>query len=253
MYKYILHTNKKRKEETMTDKTSTQTKALNLYNKLALIGEPVKIMKKTKKGYNYTYVPEEELLAGIQSGMEKYNVSLIPSIVPGSTKHTTRDYSKTKFSKDGKSYEERVNEIVVEGELCFTWVNNDNPSETIECPWYFIGQQSDSSQAFGSGLTYASRYFKLQYFQVATSNDPDALVAKKKEREMQEELEIVKDILGKIDELCVSYTEQHKDKRDDLIAIIQKHHTSANYKTIKSVKIASDVLTELKKYTEENK
>ncbi len=54
---------------------------LNIYQKLAKIGEPVKVLKKSKKGFNYTYTPEEEILAGIQGRMDEYHVSLISLIL----------------------------------------------------------------------------------------------------------------------------------------------------------------------------
>ena len=44
-----------------------------------------------------------------------------------------------------------------------------------------VGQQSDASQEFGSGLTYSSRYFLFKYFSIATSDaDPDTLLKKQR-------------------------------------------------------------------------
>jgi len=231
----------------------TQTKPLNLMEKLALIGKPIKVMKKSKSGFNYTYVPEEELLAGIQDGMEKYRVALIPTIVPQSTATMPRDTVKTKFSKTGGSYEEKVNEMVVAGEMMFTWVDIDNPEDRIEVPWYFVGQQGDASQAFGSALTYAARYFKLQYFQVATSNDPDAIVAKKKEFAAQEDKQITSDIIEEIDRVSREFMEANPDRKDDLYEVIKKNNIiggkpSLNFKKITAPEPAASLLTEINKF-----
>lgn len=230
-----------------------ETEKLNLMQKLALIGKPIKIMKKSKSGYNYTYVPEEELLAGIQDGMEKYQVSLIPSIVPNTSNVVFRDTAKTKTARNGTIYEEKVNENIVYGEMMFTWIDNENPTDRLDVPWFFIGQQGDSSQAYGSALTYAARYFKLQYFQVATANDPDAIVAKKKELAEQEEKQITSDIISEIDRTIKDFLKENENKRDDIGAIVSKHvivggKPSINYNKITSSVTAANLLSDIKNY-----
>jgi hypothetical protein len=48
--------------------------------------------------------------------------------------------------------------------------------ETIEVPWLLYGEQEgDIAKAFGSGLTYAERYFIMKFFNQPTDYlDPDA-------------------------------------------------------------------------------
>ncbi len=78
-------------------------------------------------------------------------------------------YQKTKGGK-----QETVNEILVQSDLLFEWVNDECPDEKIVVPWAMVGQQADASQSFGSGLTYVYRYFLLKYFGVSTvEDDPD--------------------------------------------------------------------------------
>ena len=148
---------------------------LNIYQKLAKIRKQVEVIQKNKRGYGYTYVSEEEILAKITVFMDKYHLSLVPGIVGGTTKVEPYPYKKTKTTKGGEIYEENVNEVLVSADMTWTWVNNDNPEEKVVVGWTLVGQQSDASQAFGSGLTYSDRYFLLKYFNVATTDDdPDA-------------------------------------------------------------------------------
>ena len=152
---------------------------LNIYQKLAKIREMVEVMQRNSKAYSYNYVSDTDLLAKISVGMKEHHVSLIPQIVPGTTVVDKYEYTKTKSGKT-----EPVYEILTKAEMLFTWVNDDNPEEKIEIPWVLVGQQSDGSQAFGSGLTYSYRYFLLKYFGVATPNDdPDNWRSKQKAAE----------------------------------------------------------------------
>lgn len=69
-----------------------------------------------------------------------------------------------------------------------------------------VGQQGDASQAFGSGLTYANRYFMLKFFQIATpDDDPDNWRSKKEEAEQEAEMAIVRPIITKIDDHVKTY------------------------------------------------
>ena len=55
-------------------------KNLNIYQKLAKIRKQVEVIQKNKAGYGYKYVSEDEILARISTFMDKYSLSLIPSI-----------------------------------------------------------------------------------------------------------------------------------------------------------------------------
>ena len=68
---------------------------LNLYQKLAKIRKQVEVVQKNKSGYGYKYVTDDELLAKITVGMDKYGVSLVPNIVPGTLKVEPYTYKKT--------------------------------------------------------------------------------------------------------------------------------------------------------------
>lgn len=135
---------------------------LNLQQKLSKIRKMTEVIQKNRKGFNYKYTSIDEILARVTAGMNKYNVSLIPSIVPGSESVEPYTYCKTKFTKDGQQYEEKNNEFTAKAGIVYTWVNDDDPTDRIDVPWFIAGSQADPAQAVGSGLTYGLRQFLIQ-------------------------------------------------------------------------------------------
>lgn len=222
---------------------------LNLYQKLAKIRKQVEILKKDTKAYGYNYTKEESILAKITVFMEKYHLSLIPGIVPGTTEVSPFCYKKTKSTKNGEIYEENVNEVLVSADTTWTWVNNDNPEERIVVPWAMVGQQTDASQSFGSGLTYSSRYFLLKYFNISTSDDdPDRFRSKQKQAEAEEEKAITAELIDSIDKLITGYLTQNPAKKDDIKKLVSKYVKNGNYFEIKESALAGKLLSELTEY-----
>ena len=225
---------------------------MNIYEKLAKIRTPVAVIKKNRKGYGYTYVDEEEILAKITGLMSKLGVSLIPNIVPNSTIVEPYHYTKTKPLKDGKIYEEHVNEVMVHGDMEWIWVNNEDPNDRIIVPWAFVGSQSDASQGFGSALTYASRYFLLKYFNVATSDDdPDNWRKKQREAEDAEDMMIAEQIINTVHEMVTDHLAKNPKDRDKIIATTKKYakengKASANYYAITKSETATELLDAIK-------
>lgn len=204
-------------------------------------------MQRTKSGYGYKYVPEEEILAKISVFMDKYELSLIPGIVGNTTAVVPYHYIKTKSTKDGKIYEEQCNEVLVNADTTWTWVNNENPEERIEVGWALVGQQADASQAFGSGLTYAGRYFLLKYFNVATPNDdPDNFRSKQKQAELEEQKMLSDEIITTADTLIRAYLSEHPDKTEDVKAFANKYVKGGNYKAIKEAALAAKFLSDFR-------
>lgn len=205
---------------------------LNLVQKLAKIREMVEVLRKNKSGYNYKYVTEDEILARVAAGMKKYGVSLTPSVVPGTLVVSPYHYVKTKNTKSGDQLKEDVNEILVQAEASFTWTDNDKPSEKIVVPWAIVGQQSDASQALGSALTYANRYFMLKFFQVATpDDDPDNWKDKKEEAEHEAELVVTRQIITKIDAHVRGYLDANDntdEARKTLTELVKKYVRNGN-------------------------
>lgn len=154
----------------------------SLDEKLQVIKSEVDIMKKNKDGYGYSYVDEESILLKINSHMIKLGIKLTPQLVPG-TLHTEVVKYVDKKKND-------VTDILVTSEMEFIW-KDITTGETIKVPWGLVGQQSDGSQAFGSGLTYSNRYFLLKYFNISTSqDDPDELRKRIKQEEEQKKMTV---------------------------------------------------------------
>lgn len=219
---------------------------LNIYQKLARIRKQVEIMKKDTKAYGYNYTKEESILAKITVFMDKYNLSLIPSIVPGTTVVSPYSYKKTKTTNKGDVYEENVNEVLVQADTTWTWINNDNPEEFITVCWAMVGQQSDASQSFGSGLTYSSRYFLLKYFNISTSNDdPDHFRTKQREAEEAERRVVLEQIINEVDRAINEFIDANPKKTDAVKAIATKYVKNGDYFSIKEPELAGKLLQEV--------
>ena len=190
---------------------------MNLVQKLAKIRAISDVVSKEKRGYNYTYADITTILAKITAGMKKYGVSLIPQIVPGTSHVEQNVVTNTKFDKTGKAYDNTTTEMLVTADMVFRWINDENPDELIEVPWFVTGSQSDPSQAFGSGLTYCTRYFLCNYFQIAQSDsDVDAYRSKQKEAEESEDKAIAEEIIAQFDEKLKTFLADNPDKADEV-------------------------------------
>lgn len=215
---------------------------LNLYQKLAKIRKQVEVVQKNKSGYGYKYVTDDELLAKITVGMDKYGVSLVPNIVPGTLKVEPYTYKKTKRDKSG-SYEETVNEFTAVCDMSYVWVNNDNPEETVTVSWSMVGQQSDASQCLGSGLTYSMRYFLLKYFNVATpDDDPDNWRSKQKATEAAEDKALAEQIINTLDGKVKVFLAENSNRAEEVKKMMSKYVKGGNYFAITESALASKVL-----------
>lgn len=221
---------------------------LNLYQKLAKIRGIADVVSKDKKGYGYTYSDITEILAKVTAGMKKYNVSLVPSIVPGTASVRQNVVVNTKVDKTGKVYDNTNTEMLVTADMLFVWVNDDNPEEQISVPWFVTGAQSDPSQAFGSGLTYTTRYFLTDYFQIAQrDNDVDAYRSKQKEAEAAEERSIAEEIINQFDVLLRKFLADNEDRKDEVVKFLSKFAKNGNYKLIKEPSLAAKLLEDFQK------
>ncbi len=196
---------------------------MNLAQKLSAIRKMVAAVKKSASGYNYTYSPEDEVLAAVTAGMNKYGVDLHISIDP-SIEVMTIEYDKTKRLKNGETQTETVHEWGLKGFFYYKWINIDNPEDFRDGTWFLGGQQQDLSQAFGSAMTYCTRYFYLKYFQIATTkDDPDNYRSKQKLAEDRENSETAKAIITALHAIVTEFIEKNPDKREDLLKIIPKY------------------------------
>lgn len=240
----------------MYQKSSPNPSQLNIYQKLAKIRKPAEVIRKNKAGYGYRYVSEDAILALITGGMNKLNVSLIPRILPGTSSITPHIYEKHKYDKNTKQLiSETVCDYLFKADMEWMWVNNDQPDDRIIVPWTVVGQQSDASQAFGSGLTYSSRYFMLKYFNIATSeDDPDSWRAKQREAEEAEQMQIARAIIDEVNLQVNQHLAKNESDRAAISQIIRKHarddknRPSSNYYLIVKPDIARSLMKELQAF-----
>lgn len=219
----------------------------NIYQKLARIRKHVEVLQKDKKGYGYKYVSDEAILSKITTLMDKYNLSLIPSILDRSMAVEPYHYTKTKTTKEGEPYEEHANEVLVHADMTYTWVNNLDPEERIVIPWSLVGQQADASQSFGSGLTYSMRYFLLKFFNVATPElDPDAFRTKQKTTAMEEDRMVAKEVIDIVDTEVKAFMANNPDKTEEIKAFFTKYVKGGNYFAITESAMASKVLADFR-------
>lgn len=225
--------------------TKNEIEELNLIQKLAKIRKIASVVTKDRKGYNYTYADLVQISAKITAGMEKYHVSLIPSIVPGTSIIQQCTIVNTKMDKQGKPYDKTETEMLYQADAIFKWVNDDDISDTIEVPWVITGAQGDPSQAFGSGLTYCTRYFLTNYFQSAqVEGDVDAYRKKQKEAEQSEDLEVAETIITELDKIVKQYLADNPDKKDEVKKFISKYAPRSNYLSIKDPSVAGALLND---------
>lgn len=224
-----------------------ETESLNLVQKLAKIRAMSDVVSKEKSGYNYKYADITTILANITSGMKKYRVSLVPSVVPETACVEQNVVSSTKFDKTGKPYEQKVTEMLVKADMLFTWINDDNPEDKIEVPWFVTGSQTDPSQAFGSGLTYCTRYFLTNYFQIAQAdNDVDSYRSKQKAAEVSEDRAVAEEIIEKFDVLLKKYLTDKPDDTEQVKKFLSRYAKSANYFSIKEPALAAKLVEDFK-------
>ena len=220
---------------------------LNLLQKLAKIQDMSNAVVKSKKGYGYTYADITDILANVTAGEAKYGVSLIPSIVHGSEHVEQLSTTVTKFDKTGARYDNTSVEMLVHAQMNFRWVNNDNPQEYIDVPWFIVGAQSDPSQAFGSALTYSTRYFLLQYFQIGQMDtDVDEYRSKQKEAEASEDRARAAEIIAEADKVIRLYLSDHPERSDDVARFASRFAKKGNYLSIKEPSLASKLLSDFK-------
>lgn len=222
--------------------------SLNLFQKLAKIRSIADVAVKDKRGYNYSYADITQILAQVKAGMKKYNISLIPMITPGTSKVEQQVTVNSKFTKTGEPYDQKTTEMLYQADMVFRWLDDENPEEYLDVPWTVTGSQADPSQAFGSAMTYCTRYFLTNFFQIAqaAAEDVDAYRSRQKEAEASEEKAVAAEIINQFDVELKTYLSDHPEKGDEVKKLIQRYVKSADYFKIKEPKLAAKLLEEFR-------
>ena len=222
---------------------------LNLIQKLAKIRSIADVAVKDKRGYNYSYADITQILASVKSGMKKYGISLVPMITPGTSHVEQLVTSNTKFTKTGDAYEQKTTEMLYQADMIFRWVNDEDPDEYLDVPWVVTGSQADPSQAFGSAMTYCTRYFLTNYFQIAqaAAEDVDSYRSRQKEAEVSEDKAIAEEVIRQFDVEFKSFLADHSDKVEELKKFVQRYVKNADYFKIREPALASKLLDDFRK------
>ena len=217
---------------------------LTLIQKLAKIRGIADVVSKDKQGFNYSYSDINEILAKIKAGMDKYGVSLQPIIENNSASVEQLVTVNTKRAKDGSVFDEKKNEMLVTAPITFRWIDDDDADKQsfMDIPWFLVGSQSDPSQAFGSALTYCTRYFLLNFFQIAQDNDVDAYRSKQQEAAEKEDRDTVAGIIAVIDAEVRGYLANNQDKAGAVKKLCERFVKDGKYKTLKEPAIAGKLL-----------
>ena len=223
----------------------------NLYQRLAIIRDAAAVIQKDKTGDRYMYVSDEAIMAKISTQIKNQHVSLVPRIVPGTARFEMLNLPKVKFDKAGNVINSTSNEAVVYFDMEYRWVNDDNPDEFISVPWFAIAQMSTAAQAFGSALSYTSRYFKLAYFSISDVNsDPEQWYKARKEAEDAEKKVVLRELIDQIDVTIRQMIDAGEESKTRALDIVGKHiqkdgKPSKDYKTVKDPEIAAAILRDL--------
>ena len=146
---------------------------LNLYQKLLEIQKEVIGLGKDGTGNSYKYVTGTKVLNAIKPLMNKYGLLLKTEVL--SIENTRQDYATR--SNPNKS------EILSKLMMRFTWIDTDTGERDENL--FGANGQNDWDKGTGSAITYASRYFMLKFFHIATDEDD----IDNPERKAQEEAE----------------------------------------------------------------
>ena len=223
-------------------------KELNLIQKLAKIRAIADVAIKDKRGFNYSYADIAQILASVKSGMKKYEISLIPMITPETAEVSQILTVNTKFTKTGEQYEQRTTEMLFHADMVFRWVNDSYPADYLDVPWTVTGSQADPSQAFGSAMTYCTRYFLTNYFQIpqVAADDVDSYRSKQKAAEVSEDKAIAEEIIKQFDTVFKAYLADNPDKSDEMKKFVQRYVKDANYFKIKEPALAAKLLEDFR-------
>lgn len=156
------------------------TEKLNIYQKLLEVRKSVSYLKKEESSLQYKYTGSAQVLASVRDKINEMGLILVPRILDKSLLTETVEFIEKEKPKKTTTY-------FTELTLSMTWVNADNPSETVECPWYSQGVDIAGEKGVGKALTYGEKYFILKFFNIPTDkDDPDAFQKKFEQKASKE-------------------------------------------------------------------
>lgn len=143
---------------------------MNIYEKLVDVRKSVKYLQKEMQSSQYKYTGSSQVLAAIRNKIDDLGLLLVPKIVDKNLLTETVEFtdSKTGNPKKTTTY---FTELI----MTMTWINAEDPTQQVECPWYSQGVDIAGEKGVGKALTYGEKNFILKFFNIATDkDDPDA-------------------------------------------------------------------------------
>lgn len=145
----------------------------NIYQKLIEVRKSVPYLQKESQGAQYQYVGSSQVLSAVRAKMDELGLLLTVKI----TGHNVQ--SDTVENKDKYDKVKKTTTYFTELDLEFTWINAENPEETLVMPFYAQGVDIAGEKGVGKALTYGEKFFLLKTFNIATDkDDPDAFQEK---------------------------------------------------------------------------
>lgn len=146
---------------------------MNIYQKLIEVRKSVPYLKKESQGHQYQYTGSSQVLASVRAKMDELGLLLVVRVIGHNL------LAETVENKDKYDNLKKTTTYFTELDLEFTWINADNPEETLSIPFYGQGVDIAGEKGVGKALTYAEKYFLLKQFNIATDkDDPDSFQEK---------------------------------------------------------------------------
>lgn len=142
---------------------------MNIYQKIIEVRKLVDFLQKDTQGYQYKYVSGSSVLNAIRPKMDEVGLILRTHI-------SERKQDRYQYEgKDSKGQPKTIIQFVTNITMEMTWINADDPNETLHMNWISSGEDEDPAKANGKAHTYGERYYLLKFFNIPTDNeDPDA-------------------------------------------------------------------------------
>ena len=136
-------------------------KNLTTLEKLLEIKKSVEFLKKETKaegGQKFKFTPSSQVIMSVRAEMNKQGMLLVPTVTSTVFHHKDQNQSKM-----------HLTEIA----MTWTWIDVNNPKDTLACPWYAQGCDQHE-KGVGKAYTYSEKYFILKFFNIPTdADDPD--------------------------------------------------------------------------------
>lgn len=146
---------------------------MNIYQKLVEVRKTVPYLQKVNDGHQFKYTGSSQVLAAVRAKLDELGLYLTVKV----NGHNV--LTQTVENKDKYGNIKKTTTYFTELDLTYTWINAENPEETIEIPFYAQGVDIAGEKGVGKALTYAEKYFMLKQFNIATDkDDPDSFQKK---------------------------------------------------------------------------